>query len=171
MPDPILAFYQHQAPDDRDRTLNDIRSFDVQQLERVHDYIQWLFPLPEKSGANPGAPTLTPEAISAFRSDPALRRELQNSFAAMLGFYGFRLAHGTPRIERAPDGGQRLGDWFRPGNHNFLRLTRIMRSLAVLGLREYAESLLAQLEQLYAEHPEIVGDLTISHWRRAPGAR
>jgi hypothetical protein len=139
----------------------------VRELERVHDYIQWLFPLPEPSGANPGAPTLTPEAIETFRTDDALRQELIASYAVMLAFYGLRLAHGTSRVERTPDTDQRLADWLRPGNHNFLRLTRIMRSLTILGLPEYARSLLGQLEQLYNEHPQIVGELTIGYWRRA----
>jgi hypothetical protein len=165
--DPLLAFYRRQAPDDRGRTLDQIRALGMGDLERVHDYIQWLFPLPEPSRANPSAPTLTAEAISAFHGDDTLRREVLESLAMMLTFYGFRLAHGTTRIERAPDADARISEWFRPGNHNFLRLTRIMRSLSVLGLPEYARSLLGQLEQLYGERPQIVGDLTIDHWRRA----
>jgi hypothetical protein len=165
--DPLLSFYRRQSPDDRGRTLDQIRVFDVRELERVHDYIQWFFPLPERSGANPTAPILTPEAIAAFRSDDTLRHELLESFALMLEFYGFRLAHGTTRIERASNASERIADWLRPGNHNFLRLTRIMRSLSVLGLPEYARSLLGQLEQLYSEYPQVVGDLAIGYWRRA----
>jgi hypothetical protein len=165
--DPLLAYYRRQAPDDRGRTLDQIRALGTSELERVHDYIQWLFPLAEPSGANPSAPVLAPETIAAFRSDETLRRELLESFATMLTFYGFRLAHATTRIERAPEADARLSEWFRPGNHNFLRLTRIMRSMSVLGLPEYARALLGQLEQLYSERPQIVGDLTIDHWRRA----
>ncbi len=167
--DPLLSFYRRQSTDDRGRTLDQVRALDVRELERVHDYIQWLFPLPEPSGANPMAPTLTPEAIAAFRSDATLQRELLASFALMLTFYGFRVAHGTTRIERAPNASNRIAEWLRPGNHNFLRLTRIMRSLNVLGLAEYARSFLGQLEQLYSEHPQIVGDRTIGYWRRAAG--
>ncbi len=96
--DPLLSFYRSQSTDDRGRTLDQVRALNVRELERVHDYIQWLFPLPEQSGANPTAPTLTPEAIAAFRSDAALQGELLASFALMLTFYGFRLAHGTTRI-------------------------------------------------------------------------
>jgi hypothetical protein len=44
-----------------------------------------------------------------------------------------------------------------------------MRSLNVLGLPEYARSLLGQLEQLYSEHPEVVGERTIGYGRRAVG--
>ena len=165
--DPLLSFYRRQATDDRGRTLDQIRALGLHELERVHDYIQWLFPLPEPSGANPTAPTLTPESIAAFRTNEALRRDLVESFALMLSFYGFRLAGGTTHIERAPNASERIADWFRPGNHNFLRLTRIMRSLSVLGLHDHARALLGQLEQLYSEHPQIVGERTIGFWRGA----
>jgi hypothetical protein len=166
---PLIAFYCRQAPDDRGRTLDQIRAFNLGALEHVHDYIQWLFPLPEPSGANPTAPVLTPEAIATFHNDAALQRELLDSLTMMLAFYGYRLAHGTTRIERAPDSSERIADWLRPGNHNFLRLTRILRSLTVLGLPAYARSLLGQLEQLYREQPQIVGERTIAFWRRAAG--
>ncbi len=167
--DPLLSFYRRESTDDRGRTLDQIRALDVRELESVHDYIQWLFPLPEPSGANPAAPTLTSEAIATFRTDEALQRDLVDSFDLMLSFYGFRRARGTTPIERAPNASERIADWCRPGNHNFLRLTRIMRSLAVLGLSDHARSLLGQLEQLYNEHPQIVGERTIGFWRRAAG--
>jgi hypothetical protein len=163
----LLAFYRRQSRDDRGRTLDDVRAFGSGELERVHDYIQWLFPLAERSGANPTAPVLTPDAITAFREDGALRRELLESFAVMLQFYGFRLEHDPIRIERAANFDERRVEWLRSGNHNFLRLTRIMRSLTVLGLPDHARALLDQLEQVYTEHPRTVGDLTIGHWRHA----
>jgi hypothetical protein len=62
----------------------------------------------------------------------------------MLSFYGLR------RTERAGEVGieideSRFADrarvWLNPGNHNHLRLTRIMQSLAALGLRAEARAL------------------------------
>jgi Opioid growth factor receptor (OGFr) conserved region len=159
----LLAFYRHQAPDDRGRTLDDVRALDLKELERVHDYIQWLFPLDTPSGANPSAPTLTPDTIATFRDDPALQNELLISLGVMLRFYSLPLPTPYP-LAPIPSA---ITEWFRPGNHNFLRLTRIMRSLTLLGLRGHAATLLDQLEQLCKNHPSIVGDLTITHWRRA----
>ena len=52
MTDRILSFYRRADTDDRGRMLDEIRSFDLGHLESVHDYIQWLFPLAERSGAN-----------------------------------------------------------------------------------------------------------------------
>jgi hypothetical protein len=36
---------------------------------------------------------------------------------------------------------ERSRNWLRPGNHNHLRLTRIMQSLWILGLRAEAKAL------------------------------
>lgn len=70
-------------------------------LEARHDYIQHLFPLPERSPVNPDAPVLTKEVRDAFL-DPgsqgaALREGLQKAFARMCRFYGFVLDESQVR--------------------------------------------------------------------------
>src|SRR5208283_1467128 len=46
--------------------LHEIQEWADGQLEAVHDYIQWVFPLPERSGFNVAAPVLTRESIREF---------------------------------------------------------------------------------------------------------
>src|SRR6185437_16980358 len=70
---PILAFYRGGC-DDRRRRLAEILAWSDARLEAVHDYIQWIFPLPEASGANPSAPVLSQADIAAFGADPGLRQ-------------------------------------------------------------------------------------------------
>ncbi|MGO8809488.1 MAG: opioid growth factor receptor-related protein [Candidatus Sulfotelmatobacter sp.] len=53
-----------------------------------HDYVQWLFPLPEPSGFNLAAPVLNRESIQAFRARPDLQEKLRVSFLRMMNFYG-----------------------------------------------------------------------------------
>jgi hypothetical protein len=60
--DPILGFYSGVEPDHRGRYLHEIQKWPDDQLESVHDYIQWLFPLPERSGFNVSAPVLNPKS-------------------------------------------------------------------------------------------------------------
>ena len=74
--DPLLAFYRHQAPDHRGRWLQEIWRMPPSWLEQHHDYIQWLFPLPELSPVNPQAPRLTLEHRCEFLRDAALRQAL-----------------------------------------------------------------------------------------------
>jgi hypothetical protein len=52
----IVAFYLNQRPDSQGRMIEDIWLWDSHRLEYTHDYIQWLFPLKQKSRFNPDAP-------------------------------------------------------------------------------------------------------------------
>jgi len=63
----LVAFSEGSAPDDRGRFIGDVLRFDDEKLEDVHDFIQWLFPLPERSGANPLAPILDDAATNDER--------------------------------------------------------------------------------------------------------
>ena len=171
-PDPLLRFYRLEDADVRGRTLADIWSWDASRLEAVHDYIQWLFPLREPSAFNPLAPILTEATIEAFRADPHLRQRLRRSLMTMLGFYGLTLAsgpEGAPRIEPAADFAARSRDWLHAGNHNHLRLTRILTSLRLLGLDAESRALFACLTEIAREHPQAVSATTLTYWRNAAG--
>src|SRR6188474_203925 len=89
---PLVAFYRGNGRDHRGRLLSHIHQYGFDDLERHHDYIQWLFPLPEPSGVNPDAPLLTVQDIATFRSDDSLRKTLLQSFKVMLQFYGLELS-------------------------------------------------------------------------------
>jgi hypothetical protein len=87
----LIAFYSGDGTDDRGRTLAEIWTWDDEQLEYVHDYIQWLFPLAEASMFNSSAPILTADDIKQFRGNPELRCNLHKSFQRILSFYGLVL--------------------------------------------------------------------------------
>lgn len=167
--DPLLRFYRLEGTDARGRTLIDLWAWDDDRLEAVHDYIQWLFPLRERSAFNPAAPVLTPAAIAAFLTDRLLHERLRRSFERMLRFYGLRLAGaaGTLRVEPGVAFAARSREWLRPGDHNHLRLTRILTSLRILGLEEESRALAACLRTVAAAHPGAVSAVTLEYWRRA----
>lgn len=90
-------------------------ALDPSQLEHVHDYIQWLFPLPEPSRAQPQSPVMTDEDIEAFKLDLDLHKQVERACLLMLNWY-----MDSPH-------------WVTPRNHNFLRITRIIRFLTLIG--------------------------------------
>ena len=145
----ILDFYSGAAPDDRGRMLADIQTWPDGELEDVHSYIQWLFPLREPSPVNPSAPVLDRETIAEFRARPELVENLRRSFLRMLKFYGLEWSDGG--VVRAADFGVRSRNWLWPGNHNHLRITRILKCLALLGLEAEARAFLACLSAIYGE--------------------
>jgi hypothetical protein len=172
MPDSTLvAFYRGDVVDHRGRTLSDIHEFDFHELEFNHDYIQWLFPLPEPSGANPSAPLLSKDDVARFQADESLRKRLLQSFELMLSFFGLKLAaaaaSGPVSVGRANDFHERSQVWLHSGNHNFLRISRILRSLTLLGCSQYAFAFLECLEDIFAGNPGAIGNATLGYWRRA----
>ena len=139
--------------------------WDDGRLEDVHDYIQWLFPLPERSGANPWAPVLTAEDIAAFHEHGAIRERLLAAFQRMMLFYGLVAREG--RVERGPKFAEHARSWLHPGNHNHLRITRMLRSLRLLGLEDDAAAFWRFLEQLYRDEPDAITERTFGFWQRA----
>ncbi|KAF2827918.1 hypothetical protein CC86DRAFT_369117 [Ophiobolus disseminans] len=89
----IVRFYDPdvQARDAHDRKQEHILSWPDSQLERCHNYIQMLFPVPEGSAFNWEAPIIDRETMDAFRSRSELRSRLRWSFERMLDFYGFEV--------------------------------------------------------------------------------
>jgi Opioid growth factor receptor (OGFr) conserved region len=166
---PLVAFYRDGARDDRGRTLAEILAWSDDRLEAVHDFIQWLFPLPERSGANPGAPTLDAATIEAFHAAPAMRERLHHAFERMLRFYGLNWVASPAggAVERLPTFRERAQNWLWPGNHNHLRLTRILRSTLLLGLEAESKALFHALNTIYREFPDRIATRTHAFWSDA----
>ena len=165
----LIAFYRG-GHDDRGRTLDQILEADDTWLEGTHDYIQWVFPLPERSSFNPRAPLLTARDIEAFGQDTQLQRRLAAMAGRMLEFYGLAVdrAADTPVVTHGPHFSERADEWIVPGDHNFLRLSRILRSLALLGHQPLASAILAALEAIaQGEAKRAIGATTLNYWRQA----
>ena len=158
----IVDFYAGEAPDDRGRMLEQILAFDDAALEYTHDFIQWLFPLRDRSGANPSAPRLDDGAVAAFEARPQLRAALRRALDRMLAFYGMEWRDGE--IVRGPRWRER-DQWLTPYNHNHLRLTRMLVSLRTLGLRDEAGALYAALRSIAKnEGRDAISAVTLRYW-------
>ncbi|HYZ86398.1 MAG TPA: opioid growth factor receptor-related protein [Bryobacteraceae bacterium] len=162
----ILRFYRGSG-DSQGRSLDQIWAWPPEWLESTHDYIQWLFPLDEPSDFNSHAPILTGDDIAAFRNDPLLQASLQQSLDVMLRFYGLESESESGRITRSRQFGQRAGIWLTPDNHNHLRLTRILKSLTLLGLEESATRLFKALEEIYVNSTGRIGRKSYEFWKAA----
>jgi hypothetical protein len=156
--DKLTRFFSG-GKDDQGRTFDEILGWDDARLEMVHDYIQWIFPLPERSGANPGAPVLDTASIAVMRSSPEMQGRLRAAFARMLAFYGFAPEHDA--VMKGSRFAAVSRNWLHPGNHNHLRLSRMLRSLRVLGLEREAALLWEALRSLY-ERESAAGRRTIT---------
>jgi hypothetical protein len=139
-------------------------------LEAVHDYIQWLFPLPEPSPVNPSAPVIDAETVAAFQAREDLRSALLQSMRVMVEFYGFQIL-GEPIIviEPAAAFDSVAANWLTPGNHNHLRITRILRSTRILGLPEASAVFFQALSVVYRTNRgrAAIGLVSFRFWQQA----
>ncbi|MEQ1568720.1 MAG: opioid growth factor receptor-related protein [Myxococcota bacterium] len=166
---PLIDFYSGRGSDHDGRTLDQILSWPDDQLEQVHDYIQWVFPLQERSAYNRRAPILDAETILLFRATPRLQDQLRRSFRRILAFYGFSFteADGEVSVVKADSFGAQSRYWLNEYDHNHLRITRILKCACLLGLRTHALALHRMLEELYVTHGDVIGDETLAYWREA----
>ena len=162
----LVEFYRGQARDTEGRRLEEIWAWDDDSLEAVHDFIQWLFPLPEPSAFNPDAPILRTEDIAAFRGDPLLQARLQRSFERILRFLGLTLTHDG-KVIRGDNFAARAPDVWAAPNHNWLRITRILRSLTLLGLETQARALYDRLSEMYSGRKYPIRGDTFCYWTAA----
>ena len=155
------------SPDARNRSLATILSWPDSRLESSHDYIQTVFPLPEESMFS-FAPIVTPEVRSAFLAQPELRASLRGALERMLSFYGLQFSGGAGKeiVVRGPNFGINSRNWVTRFGHNHLRMTRILRSLRVLGLGDEAAALHGFLST-DEEVTETVSPRSQMYWRRA----
>jgi len=110
----IVAFLRKEDPDIYGRMIVDIWNYSYEELEDTHDYIQWLFPLFETSAHSSNAPVLTISLAEKINADEVCNSSLKHSLVTMHAFY---------------DG---VSHWARHDDHNLLRITRILKSSALL---------------------------------------
>jgi hypothetical protein len=142
-------FLTAEGRDHRGRSLADVLAFDDSTLERSHDYIQWLFPLPEASRFSAGAPVLSHEEIALIRLSGVARANLRRARDRMLAFY------------REND------HWLVPFDHNHLRITRIIRCLGLCIAEEEARSFHQAVLALVQTAGNPVNEESLRYWQEA----
>jgi Opioid growth factor receptor (OGFr) conserved region len=146
-----VSFLTGDGHDHRGRSFEDVLGFDDSLLERNHDYVQWLFPLPEASRFNLDAPVLTPEALAELRASATAKANLRRARDRMLAFY------------RSND------HWLTAVDHNHLRITRIIRCLALILGKGEARAFHDEIRALVAAAGDPVNAQSIRYWREAMG--
>lgn len=151
----LIEFFEGNIKDASGRLLSEIRSQTDKWLEEQHDYIQWLFPNREASAFNPNAPLLDDETVEVFRSRNDLQLEVAQNLDRMIKFY--QLDDET--IERPW--------WVTKGNHNYLRITRILNTLREFRMVTEAVDFFDKLSIVYINNRDIIRETTLDYWEKA----
>ncbi|MSU79367.1 MAG: hypothetical protein EXS16_14915 [Gemmataceae bacterium] len=146
----LIEFYSGKGPDSGGRYLDEILAWDDEELEDVHDYIQWLFPTTIASNYHRNAPVLTDEEVATFRNDVRLKDTVRAAFGRFLRFLGLAIATDGCVIDAVGLEDRRVEIWVYE-NHNWLRVSRILGSLQTLGLETEAQAIFQWLEAAYKQ--------------------
>ncbi len=103
--------------------VQDVLDASVSKIEEVHNWVQWAFPLPEPSRAVINTPTASVKELMAQGSDPVLSPQIDLLFQKYMWFLG------------------ETSDWKSRSDHNWLRITRIIRCQFLRGKIEDAQKL------------------------------
>ncbi|MCU0569131.1 MAG: opioid growth factor receptor-related protein [Oculatellaceae cyanobacterium Prado106] len=166
----LIPFYLGEESNTEGRMIQEIWAWDFEALESVHNYIQWLFPIAEKSMFNRNAPVVDEAVMEAFGSDERLRGNLRRSLIVLLKFYGLELCeNGNEQVvvDRSDNYQDRIQAWVYPFDHNYLRITRILKCLMAFGMEVEAQAFYGCLCQIYQENQEQVGEETFWYWTDA----
>ncbi len=150
----LLAFYGDKGHTPSGYTREQVLGWPDRDWEIHHDFIQWIFPTDQASMYNSDAPVLDAATITRWRADHMLLDRLRQSFDRWLKFCGIVCTSEGLAFDRPnPD------VWNRQ-NHNWLRITRVLRSLTLLGLTDEAQSFFALLTTVRTK----IDRTTWSYW-------
>jgi hypothetical protein len=150
---PLRSYLAGTGRDGRGRTIEDVLAFSNDEIERVHDFIQWLFPLPTRSAAQPQAPALSAADIAGIRSDETALANLRRANERMLRFY------------RETDA------WLARDDHNHLRITRILHALRLLRGDAAAQDFYDRVMTLHAANGSPINPRNLRYWTDALAPR
>ena len=144
-------FLTNSEPDFKNRFLNDIWNFSDEDIEHTHDFIQLLFPLNEKSeSVFHGYYLNTESAIFNIKSNDLAKSNIVKSSKWFLSFL------------------ERNSHWRRRHDHNYLRITRIIKSLRLLVSDEEADIFYKLFTELLDDGlKKKINPLTFFYWENA----
>lgn len=148
----LISFYLNEGADSRGRYFRDIVAWeDPNEWEKCHDFIQWVFPLPEASRFNPDAPLLDPDTLEVFRSSQGIQINAGKAYIFAQRFLWQ----------------QKETSWLKEGDHNHLRITRIIRFFNLIGFEKAARHVYNNVVQLASTRPGVVSETTLDFWALA----
>ncbi|MCR5008242.1 MAG: hypothetical protein K6A76_06640 [Oribacterium sp.] len=149
------AFFEGKEPDDLGRNLLKILHFGRIRMELTHNYIQRLFPLAEESRFSE-CDLLTEEDRLAFRGSILAQDGMRGAYQKMLWFWKLDGEQYKNSVYR---------HWNAYNNHNHWRMSRVLKSLQLLGMEEEYKDFSMRIRWII-DHPQQyrVTGVTVKIW-------
>ncbi len=145
----ILDFLSGEQQDIHNRYLEDIWKMSDEEIENVHNFIQWIFPLNERSRAVSNSPILTQQEIIDIKKSEIAQQYIKKSADWFLDFL------------------TRNSYWICQSNHNHLRITRTIKSLRLIHSDEEAESFKKNIMSLIQSNENKINPISLEFWNKS----
>ena len=145
----VERFLAGTGADGVGRSINQILDLDDAHWERIHDFIQWLFPLTEASRSPRNAPVLTTDEIKQIRESETAQANIQRSVLRYKEFLA-----GTTK-------------WRSGYDHNHLRISRVIKSLRLLVNDEAANGFKYWVAGQLGDRIDSIHAESRRHWRQS----
>ncbi len=132
-------------------TFRQIMNQQTAVFEKTHDQIQWLFPLPEPSHAQPNAPILTQVEFHELKAGYFHLDRLVSAKRYMLEFLS------------------QYRGWMNTANHNHFRITRVIKCASLFRGPVYADDFRIMVWKILRDNGrhQIINNTTVAHWLNA----
>lgn len=167
----LVDFYLHGGQTDHRHTLKDIMGYDDYNLERGHNYIQWLLPTATASQRQPKSPILTWPTALALTNSPNFAPRYWAAVKKMLAFWEIPFKE-SGECSLVPQKIERVPFWaITPNDHNQLRISRVLESTRLLGGKssgsEFSKRLMDELARFATRNDHRLSARNVAYWYKA----
>lgn len=145
----LTDFLLHDGKNDAGLTFGDVMYLRTADFELKHDFIQWIFPVPEPSRVISSSPVLTQEDFFLLRKEYYPLDKLVVAKERYLRFL------------------EDYDQWMVNNDHNHLRITRAIKCLSLFRGMEYAIKFYDDVFILLAKAEYDISPTSKSFWREA----
>lgn len=160
--DEVLQFLRGEKIENYRHQIDAVTNFSDYDMEKYHDFIQWIFPTMEQSLAHPEAPTVDSHFAEELHKDSCALSGYCKGCKRFLHYIGFECS-GNGNISSPAD----ARPFYALPHHNFLSMTRALNSLRQTGHDECSKTLYAQIMKELEEEPRnFVPRETVLYWMK-----
>ena len=166
----LLEFFRNEKPNAHGKMFIEIISYNDDQFEKNHNFIQWMFPTDTRSKFNWRAPILTAQDVVDINNDSLAMEYIHIGTKRFLNFLGYEL--DGLQIRKSENHLSRTKMWITKNNHNYKRISRFLRFCKMMGGDLYKigqHFLLSHLVRLWETNRDVIGDNTLLYWSSSLG--
>lgn len=160
--DTVIKFLAGKEIDNDGRCLAHYLDFSPEDWEAKHDVIQWAFPNHVQSKFHPSSPVVEVGRVMKHPDIHQAQANMATLFFSYLSSLSIDLGEDEEFFLTKPN-----PYWLESGNHNHLRITRVIIALRLFKMDIIAEKFGKFVLQLPAKYPYAINNTTVGFWHKA----